>query len=142
MSNVRVFNFKEKDYLTLELNGVKFEVDTADQVFIENLKAFGLKLQNMSSNEAYGEDVNLENIDLEKLAKFNNEAIELFVEGIDNLLGDGATKEIFGEREVNFEDIAELGFFIISEINNYSEKKIADRHKELLEKYSPRRIRK
>lgn len=142
MSNVRVFNFKEKDYLTLELNGVKFEVDTTDQVFIENLKAFGLKLKNMSSNEAYGEDVNLENIDLEKLAKFNNEAIELFVEGIDNLLGDGATKEIFGEREVNFEDIAELGFFIISEINDYSEKKIADRRKELLEKYSPRRIRK
>ena len=142
MSNVRVFNFKEKDYLTLELNGVKFEVDTADQVFIENLKIFGLKLQNMGSNEAYGEDVDLEDIDLEKLAKFNNEAIELFVEGIDKLLGDGATKEIFGEREVNFEDIAELGFFIISEINDYSEKKIADRHKELLEKYSPRRIRK
>lgn len=142
MSKARVFNFKEKDYLTLELNGVKFEVDTADQAFMENLKTFGLKLQDMGSNEAYGEDTDLENIDLNELAKFNSGAIELFVEGIDKLLGDGATKEIFGEREVDLENIAELGFFVISEISDYSEKKTADRHKEMLEKYSPRRIKK
>lgn len=141
MTQAKVFNFKKKETLKLELNGKIFEVDTSDQKFTENLKKFGLELQNLGSNKEYNLDENIENIDLNKLAKQNEKAMKLFAEGIDKLLGEKATEEIYGDHEVTLENIAELSFFIISEINEYAERKMKEKQKEISNKYSPKRVK-
>ncbi len=45
--------------------------------------------------------------------------MELCVQGIDCVLGTGATKTIFGNRVVNFYDLIDLMIFLETEITNF-----------------------
>ena len=131
----KVFKFQDKKQLELDLNGAKFSVDTSDAKFLKNLKKFGQDLQGFGKEyKGIGDYDNIDDIDLDKLAKNNERILVLIAEGIDSLLGDGATKEIFGEREVDLDSITQVSFFIIGEINEYSDKR-------KLDKYSPQRLK-
>lgn len=69
---------------------------------------------------------------LNKLEKELEQAIQLCVDVIDDVLGKGATKKIFKDRAINFLDAIEVAGFALNEITDYMVEDIAN-------KYSPNR---
>lgn len=124
----KVFNFKERKGLELELSGNKFSIDIFDPVIVDNLESFGKQLINIS--ESYG-DVK----DSSSMHDTLKDVMESCVEGFDSLLGEGATAKIFEGRKMNFIDVAELSEFVVSELSE----SIKLVNSEILERYSPQR---
>lgn len=124
----KVFKFQEKRGLELDINGIEFNVDVSDPLFLGKLESFSKAL--LEINKRYKDT---ENID--EVVKNAESIINACAEGIDSLLGENSTKRIFGDRPINFLDIAELSQFVFTEISDYV-------NKDLMSKYSPQRINK
>ena len=124
----KVFKFQERKGLELDINGIKFNVDVSDPLFLGKLESFSKAL--LEINKRYEGTENIEEV-----VKNAENIMNACAEGIDSLLGENSTKRIFGDRPINFLDIAELSQFVFTEISNFV-------NEDMLSKYSPQRINK
>lgn len=124
MSNI--FRFDDKPGVKLDLNGVEFTVDVTEPAFLKRLETFGQNMVKSGSNEKFNST--------DTINEAMIEVMEMCQEGIDSILGNGSTANIFGKREVNFLEISQLSFFIIEKIKEYIDN-------EFQVKYSPQRIK-
>lgn len=120
---VKKFEFG-KNLLELDMNGTMFKIDTTDPTLIENVEKYGKKMQEYAKiAEKRAEEVGN--------AKAMEEMIQVCIEAIDIMLGEGATNKIFKDRKVNFFDCIDIVNFVTSEI----QKKRNDK----MQQYSPNR---
>lgn len=120
---VKKFEFG-KNLLELDMNGTMFKIDTTDPTLIENAEKYGKKMQEYAKiAEKRAEEVGN--------AKAMGEMIQVCIEAIDIMLGEGATNKIFKDRKVNFFDCIDIINFVTSEI----QKKRNDK----MQQYSPNR---
>lgn len=120
---VKKFEFG-KNLLELDMNGTMFKIDTTDPTLIENAEKYGKKMQEYAKiAEKRAEEVGN--------AKAMEEMIQVCIEAIDIMLGEGATNKIFKDRKVNFFDCIDIINFVTSEI----QKKRNDK----MQQYSPNR---
>lgn len=124
----KVFKFQERKGLNLDINGIEFNVDVSDPLFLGKLESFSKAL--LEINKRYEDTKNIEEV-----VKNAENIMNACAEGIDSLLGENSTKRIFGDRSINFLDIAELSQFVFTEISNFV-------NEDMLSKYSPQRINK
>ena len=124
----RVFKFQERKGLELDINGIEFNVDVSDPLFLGKLEIFSKAL--LEINKRYEDTENVKEV-----VKNAESIMNACADGIDNLLGEGSTKRIFGDRPINFLDIAELSQFVFTEISNFV-------NEDMLSKYSPQRLNK
>lgn len=124
----KVFKFQERKGLSLDINGIEFDVDVSDPLFLGKLESFSKAL--LEINKRYEDTKNIKEV-----VKNAENIMNACAEGIDSLLGENSTKRIFGDRPINFLDIAELSQFVFTEISNFV-------NKDMLSKYSPQRINK
>lgn len=120
---VKKFEFG-KNLLELDINGVKFEIDTTDPKLIGNAEKYGIEMQEYA-------DKSEERAKKAGNAKTMEEMIQICVDSIDMMLGEGATKKIFKDRKVNFFDCIDIINFVTAEIGKARENK--------LQQYSPNR---
>lgn len=123
-----VFRFVDRESLKLNLNGVEFEIEVDDPVFLGKFDAFSgdmVKIGEEYENKSNHRDV----------VNGLGDIMNAISNGLDDLLGEGSVKSIFGSRKINFIDLAMLSEHVISEIGAFI-------NKDLLEKYSPQRLNK
>ncbi len=120
---VKKFEFSN-NLLELNINGAEFAIDTTNPELIENAEKYGKEMQEYAQKaEKRAEEVGN--------AKAMEEMIQICVESIDVVLGEGATKKIFKDRKINFFDAIDVINFITSEIEQARDK--------LYKKYTPNR---
>lgn len=120
---VKKFEFGN-NLLELNINGAEFAIDTTDPKLIENAEKYGKEMQEYAQKaEKRAEEVGN--------AKAMEEMIQICVESIDVVLGEGATKKIFKDRKINFFDTIDVINFMTSEIEKARDN--------LYQKYTPNR---
>lgn len=124
----KVFRFQERKGLSLDINGIEFNIDVSDPLFLGKIESFSKIL--LEINNRYKDTEGIE-----KVVENTESIMSACVDGIDSLLGEGSTKNIFGDRPISFLDIADLSHFVFTEISDYV-------NKDLMSKYSPQRINK
>nr|DAQ38492.1 MAG TPA: tail assembly chaperone [Caudoviricetes sp.] len=120
---VKKFEFSS-NLLELDIAGEVFQIDTTNPRLIESAEKYGIKMQEYSKK---AEEIAKEHGN----AKAMEDMIQICVDAIDVILGEGATKKIFKERKVNFFDCIDVINFVTAEIEKSRENK--------LQKYSPNR---
>ena len=120
---VKKFEFG-KNLLELDIAGEMFKIDTTDPKLIENAEEYGKKMQEYA-NKAEERAKEIGN------AKAMEEMIQICVDSIDIMLGEGATKKIFKDRKINFFDCIDIINFVTAEIQQVRNNK--------LQQYSPNR---
>lgn len=120
---VKKFEFSS-NLLELDIAGEVFQIDTTDPKLIENAEKYGKKMQEYANKaEERAEEVGN--------AKAMEEMIQICVNSIDIMLGEGATKKIFKDRKINFFDCIDIINFVTVEIQQARNNK--------LQQYSPNR---
>lgn len=120
---VKKFEFG-KNLLELDIAGEIFQIDTTDPRLIENAEEYGKQMQEYANKaEERAEEVGN--------AKAMEEMIQICVDSIDIMLGEGATKKIFKDRKINFFDCIDIINFVTAEIQQVRNNK--------LQQYSPNR---
>lgn len=120
---VKKFEFGN-NLLELDIAGEVFQIDTTDPKLIENAEGYGKKMQEYA-NKAEERAKEIGN------AKAMEEMIQICVDSIDIILGEGATKKIFKDRKINFFDCIDIINFVTAEIQQARNNK--------LQQYSPNR---
>lgn len=120
---VKKFEFG-KNLLELDIAGEVFQIDTTDPKLIENAEEYGKEMQEYA-NKAEERAKEIGN------AKAMEEMIQICVDSIDIMLGEGATKKIFKDRKINFFDCIDIINFVTAEIQQARNSK--------LQQYSPNR---
>ena len=120
---VKKFEFG-KNLLELDIAGEIFQIDTTDPKLIENAEEYGKEMQEYA-NKAEERAKEVGN------AKAMEEMIQICVDSIDIMLGEGATKKIFKDRKINFFDCIDIINFVTAEIQQARNNK--------LQQYSPNR---
>lgn len=120
---VKKFEFG-KNLLELDIAGEMFKIDTTDPKLIENAEEYGKQMQEYA-NKAEERAKEVGN------AKAMEEMIQICVDSIDIMLGEGATKKIFKDRKINFFDCIDIINFVTVEIQQVRNNK--------LQQYSPNR---
>ena len=120
---VKKFEFG-KNLLELDIAGEVFQIDITDPKLIENAEEYGKQMQEYA-NKAEERAKEVGN------AKAMEEMIQICVDSIDIMLGEGATKKIFKDRKINFFDCIDIINFVTAEIQQVRNNK--------LQQYSPNR---
>lgn len=120
---VKKFKFG-KNLLELDIAGEMFKIDITDPKLIENAEKYGEKMREYA-NKAEERVKEVGN------AKAMEEMIQICVDSIDIMLGEGATKKIFKDRKINFLDCIDIINFVTAEIQQVRNNK--------LQQYSPNR---
>ena len=120
---VKKFEFG-KNLLELDIAGEVFQIDTTDPKLIENAEEYGKEMQEYA-NKAEERAKEIGN------AKAMEEMIQICVDSIDIMLGEGAAKKIFKDRKINFFDCIDIINFVTAEIQQVRNNK--------LQQYSPNR---
>ena len=120
---VKKFEFG-KNLLELDIAGEVFKIDTTDPKLIENAEEYGKEMQEYA-NKAEERAKEIGN------AKAMEEMIQICVDSIDIMLGEGATEKIFKDRKINFFDCIDIINFVTAEIQQARNNK--------LQQYSPNR---
>jgi hypothetical protein len=120
---VKKFEFG-KNLLELDIAGEIFKIDTTSPELIESAEECGKNMQEYA-NKAEERAKEIGN------AKAMEEMIQICVNSIDIILGEGATKKIFKDRKINFFDCIDIINFVTAEIQQARNSK--------LQQYSPNR---
>ena len=120
---VKKFEFG-KNLLELDIAGEIFQIDTTDPRLIENAEEYGKKMQKYANRAE-------ERAKEAGSGKAMEEMIQICVDFIDIILGEGATKKIFKDRKINFLDCIDIINFVTAEIQQVRNNK--------LQQYSPNR---
>ena len=120
---VKKFEFSS-NLLELDIAGEIFQIDTTNPELIENAEEYGKKMQEYANKvEERAKEVGN--------GKAMEEMIQICVDSIDIMLGEGATKKIFKDRKINFFDCIDIISFVTAEIQQARNNK--------LQQYSPNR---
>lgn len=117
------FEFK-KNTLELDIAGEVFNIDMTDPELIDNAEK--------SAQDMIGWSEKAEKVAGEQgQAKAMEMSIQLCIDAIDGILGDGATKKIFKDRKINFFDCLDILEFLKAEMEQSKTEK--------LQQYTPNR---
>lgn len=109
---VKKFEFKDND-LKLDIAGEKFKIDTTNIKLVERVSSFG-KVATKLSKELEGR---------EDYVQALKETIDFCQGSIDSILGKGATKQIFKNREVSLLDLLDVINYIMAQVKEDRDKK-------------------
>lgn len=124
----RKFEFRNNE-LELDIAGEIFKIDVFEPTLSRRINAHGKRLKEKGEHLTKRLEEGLADAELEKELKGS---IQLCVEVIDDVLGEGACKKIFKDKPINFLDAVDVANFVFTETNSYIEK-------DIMNKYSPNR---
>ena len=113
--------FVTKGDVELEINGVKFEIDSTDIDVIERLDIYSKETPKLMDKLKDREDV----------IQASREAIQFGVDSVDEFLGEGASAEIWKNQKVTI--------FKVASVIQYINEKILENREVTLSKFSPNR---
>ncbi len=120
---VKKFEF-DNNLLEVDINGAKFQIDPNNPKLLERMEKHGINMQKVAGEM---EEV----AEKESNAKAMEQMIQVCLDTIDAVLGEGASKDIFKGRKVSFFDTIDVINFMTSEIEKARDN--------LYQKYTPNR---